>query len=240
MEADETTGAEKLRLKIVSGNAAGDTVEVEDEFIIGRQAEGAGSLRNDIEISRRHARISAEPDGSFVVEDLGSTNGTYVNGRRVDAPLRLEVGDRIEVGSSALVVQVGAIQPTPASSDTVAPTSGAGQATEIAAEEAPEAAEEPPAPAEEAAAEPPGEPEPPTEPEAPAEPVPAADEPIAVIEEAAAGGEAAPQAGAPALPPLSLRIEVDAVAGTATVALDEGGDRVSLVHSGGRWRLESL
>jgi pSer/pThr/pTyr-binding forkhead associated (FHA) protein len=214
MEASGTGGAgapEKLRLKIVSGNAAGDTVEVgQEEFIIGRQAEGAGSLANDIEISRTHARITGEADGSFVIEDLGSTNGTYVNGRRIDRPLALEVGDRIEVGASALVVQVGAIQPTPAASETVAPPSRSAPATEAAPE--PAGTEVPDV---EAAPEP-----------GVAE---AAPEPVAEVAE-----EAAPAA----LPPFSLRIEVDPAAGKATVALDDDSEEIGLIHSDGRWRLD--
>ena len=191
MEASGTAGAgapEKLRLKIVSGNAAGDTVEVgEEEFIIGRQAEGAGSLANDIEISRTHARITADSEGRFVIEDLGSTNGTYVNGRRIEKPLALEVGDRIEVGASTLVVQVGSIQPTPAASETIAPPS---RSAEPATEAAPEPAEAPDEPAEAA----------PAEVEAAVAEAPAAD-----------ASAAAPDVP----PPFSLRIEVDTAAGKA-------------------------
>lgn len=102
-------GAEKLRLKVAGGNAAGTVIEVEDELVIGRQAPGAGSLANDIEISRRHARISSGPAGRYLIEDLGSTNGTWVNGRRIEGSTALEIGDRIELGSSELVVQIGAI-----------------------------------------------------------------------------------------------------------------------------------
>jgi len=108
-------GPEKLRLKVASGNAAGTVIEVEDELVIGRQAAGAGTLGNDIEISRRHARIAREADGRYAIEDLGSTNGTYVNGRAVESPVMLETGDRIEMGASALIVQVTAPPPTPRS-----------------------------------------------------------------------------------------------------------------------------
>lgn len=58
--AEAPGGPEKLRLKVASGNAAGTVIEVEDELVIGRQAAGAGTLGNDIEISRQHARISCE------------------------------------------------------------------------------------------------------------------------------------------------------------------------------------
>ena len=44
---------------MTEGNARGTEIEVEDEFLIGRQEEGAGTLGDDIEISRRHARIVA-------------------------------------------------------------------------------------------------------------------------------------------------------------------------------------
>jgi len=125
-----------LRLKVVEGNAAGTVIEVEEQLVIGREAEGdgflasdvessrrparvsaenAGTLGNDVEISRRHARITCESDGRYVIEDLGSTNGTHVNGRRIEGPVALEAGDRIEVGASALIVQVGALPPTPRS-----------------------------------------------------------------------------------------------------------------------------
>ena len=116
-------GAEKLRLKVVEGNAVGTLIEVEEDgLVIGRQAEGAGALSNDIELSRQHARIASQPDGRYVIEDLGSTNGTYVDGRRIESPTVLEAGDRIEVGATALVVQLSAaaLSPTPPSSDTVA------------------------------------------------------------------------------------------------------------------------
>jgi pSer/pThr/pTyr-binding forkhead associated (FHA) protein len=114
---------DKLRLKVASGNAAGSVIEVEDELVIGRQAAGAGSLGNDIEISRQHARIASGPDGRYLIEDLGSTNGTYVNGRAVESPITLETGDRIEMGASALIVQVSAPPPTPRSTP-VTTTSG--------------------------------------------------------------------------------------------------------------------
>jgi len=113
--------AEKLRLKVVDGNAAGTLIEVEDELVIGREADGHGALASDVEISRRHARIAGEADGSFVIEDLESTNGTYLNGRRLQGTATLQTGDRIEVGASALVVQFSNLQPTPTDSGTIAP-----------------------------------------------------------------------------------------------------------------------
>ena len=51
-----------------------------------------------------HARLFAS-DGSWFVEDLGSTNGTYVNERRVSAPAEIKVGDRVRVGRTLLEVR---------------------------------------------------------------------------------------------------------------------------------------
>ena len=64
-----------------------------------------GTLGQDAEISRHHARI-ARSGGAFMIEDLGSTNGTFVNGRRISKPEILSPGDRIQVGATTLVVQV--------------------------------------------------------------------------------------------------------------------------------------
>jgi pSer/pThr/pTyr-binding forkhead associated (FHA) protein/tRNA A-37 threonylcarbamoyl transferase component Bud32 len=111
---------DKLRLKVTAGNATGTEIEVDDELLIGRMAEGEGRLGEDIEISRRHARIARGEDGAYAVEDLGSTNGTIVNGHRIDKPELLYPGDTIEVGATKLVVQVTA-GPPPASTEVEPP-----------------------------------------------------------------------------------------------------------------------
>jgi predicted component of type VI protein secretion system len=93
------------RLEVVAGNAVGMSILVEDEMMIGRHAEGAGRLADDEEISRLHARVSVDADGVCSVEDLGSTNGTFVNGLRISGPEVLAVGDTIELGQTTLSVQ---------------------------------------------------------------------------------------------------------------------------------------
>lgn len=125
--SENESAPDKLRLKVVEGSGSGMLIEVEEELVIGRQAEGDGSLGSDIEISRRHARVSALSDGQYGIEDLGSTNGTFVNGRRIDSLVTLEPGDRIAVGASTLVVQVGRLQPTPKGSQTMVPTAAEGE-----------------------------------------------------------------------------------------------------------------
>jgi len=82
---------------VLTGTEAGRMVVVGPEgLLIGREAR-EGLLVEEIGVSRRHARIAAGPDGGFYVEDLGSTNGTFVRDRRVSfAPL--SPGDSIRLG----------------------------------------------------------------------------------------------------------------------------------------------
>jgi pSer/pThr/pTyr-binding forkhead associated (FHA) protein len=119
---EDTPAPSPVRLRVTGGNARGTEIEVEDEFLIGRQAEGAGTLGDDIEISRRHARIRRSAPNGCVIEDLGSTNGTYVNGRRITGPEPLSVGDTVQVGDTTLVVQFSA-EPTPPPTETPVETS---------------------------------------------------------------------------------------------------------------------
>jgi pSer/pThr/pTyr-binding forkhead associated (FHA) protein len=59
---------------------------------------------DDTYVSQMHARIS-DRNGSWIVEDLGSTNGTYLNQRKVTVPTELSPGDRIRVGKTYLEVR---------------------------------------------------------------------------------------------------------------------------------------
>jgi pSer/pThr/pTyr-binding forkhead associated (FHA) protein len=74
-------------------------------LVLGRGIEGAGSLGEDEELSRRHARIAPGPQGGYLIEDLGSTNGTIVDGRRIESVQALAAGSSIELGSSMLVAE---------------------------------------------------------------------------------------------------------------------------------------
>ncbi len=71
-----------------------------DGILIGRGAESAVRL-DDENLSREHARVSLLPNGEIGLADLGSTNGTYVNGMRVDRAM-LRVGDRIRIGRTVI------------------------------------------------------------------------------------------------------------------------------------------
>jgi pSer/pThr/pTyr-binding forkhead associated (FHA) protein len=93
------------RIEVMAGNAAGTWLDVTDELLIGRHADGVGRLGDDQEISRYHARLSLDEGGACTVEDLGSTNGTFVNGSRISEPQTLREGDTIELGASTLAVR---------------------------------------------------------------------------------------------------------------------------------------
>jgi len=95
----------KLRLRVAEGAAAGREMAVEDELAIGRHEGGEGPLGGDPELSRRHARIYRGADG-WLIEDQGSTNGTFVNDRRIAEPALLSAGDRIQAGETTLEVLV--------------------------------------------------------------------------------------------------------------------------------------
>jgi pSer/pThr/pTyr-binding forkhead associated (FHA) protein len=98
-----TEGAPSLQ--IVAGRGTGTFIPIGDEpFVIGRAEEGAGSLFDDPELSRRHALVSRTSDGGLVVADLDSTNGTYVNGNRLTGPAPVTPGDAVWVGSTTLQV----------------------------------------------------------------------------------------------------------------------------------------
>jgi predicted component of type VI protein secretion system len=89
-------------LVFTEGPLSGRRVEVDEELVVGR--EDAGLTIEDEEISRRHAVIRAG-DGGLEIEDLGSTNGTYVNGSRIAAATKLAGGDTVKLGQSVLQVE---------------------------------------------------------------------------------------------------------------------------------------
>src|SRR4051812_42480106 len=95
-------------LKVTAGNATGQDIQLEQELVIGRSTPGAGSLGGDSEISRVHARVYRDASGQLMVEDLGSTNGTFVNGNRISSPTPLRPGDQLRVGQTTLGAGGGA------------------------------------------------------------------------------------------------------------------------------------
>ena len=94
--------AGELQLEVFAGPARGMVIPLEGELVLGRQGSGPGTLAGDPQVSRRHARVLRDPGGGWVVEDLGSSNGTLVNGRLLQGRHVLRPGHTIELGDSAL------------------------------------------------------------------------------------------------------------------------------------------
>jgi EmrB/QacA subfamily drug resistance transporter len=94
------------KLQINAGPAAGTTIELVGAMIIGR--EGADiAVEGDTEMSRRHALLRVE-GGRVLVEDLGSTNGTYVGDRRITSPVWLDSDTELKLGLSRMTVRFAA------------------------------------------------------------------------------------------------------------------------------------
>jgi pSer/pThr/pTyr-binding forkhead associated (FHA) protein len=92
-------------LRVRQGPDTGREWRVTDELVVGRGGDSDVVLA-DPTVSRRHASVSAEGE-TAVVEDLGSSNGTFVNGDRVVDPSRAAEGDEIRIGDSLLEVRIG-------------------------------------------------------------------------------------------------------------------------------------
>jgi hypothetical protein len=95
--------ARQLALRFIAGKYKGSELLLEDgqEIMVGRYGDVDLILAEDM-VSRQHARISLE-DGRIIIEDLGSTNGTFVNGEKIRKEV-LKEGDRILIGTNILKV----------------------------------------------------------------------------------------------------------------------------------------
>lgn len=90
---------EQPHLLVMAGDRnLGAKCSLVEEVRIGR-AGNCQIVIGDTYASQQHARVYSS-DGRFFVEDLGSTNGTYVNGRKISYPLELRHGDRIKIGKT--------------------------------------------------------------------------------------------------------------------------------------------
>lgn len=86
-----------------SGPTPGVTYPLEgDQLTIGRDASNGVAI-NDAEVSRKHSRLSFQ-GGKYVLEDLGSTNGTFVNGQRLAGPVVLKPGDVVSLGEQIVLM----------------------------------------------------------------------------------------------------------------------------------------
>ena len=93
---------DRATLTLLSGVNAGQVFALDGtDHVVGRGTE-ADLWIEDGGVSRRHARITCRSDGKYFVEDLGSTNGTFVGSQRVDAS-EVRPGDRVQLGPNVIL-----------------------------------------------------------------------------------------------------------------------------------------
>lgn len=93
--------SEKYKLAVVAPEeTAGSAFDLGDELTVGRAA-GCHVTLDDTYASQLHARVFVR-EGQFLVEDLGSTNGTYLNRQRVSSPVPFRKGDQLQVGNTVM------------------------------------------------------------------------------------------------------------------------------------------
>ena len=103
-QTPKPTRRRQLYLKVVQPAAqAGRTYDLDDELTIGRSPGCGVAMPEDIYTSTLHARLFRRNDQLWV-EDLGSTNGTFVNSEQITQAVRLGKGDLLQIGSTVFEV----------------------------------------------------------------------------------------------------------------------------------------
>src|SRR4051812_46021557 len=97
-------------LIVRSGPRSGERIELIGELVVGR--ENADLTVHDEEVSRRHLAVRPHEDG-VELEDLGSTNGTFVDGARLAAVVVVSSGARVVLGETELEIEVEVEEPEP-------------------------------------------------------------------------------------------------------------------------------
>jgi pSer/pThr/pTyr-binding forkhead associated (FHA) protein len=89
------------KVVVVDGPSSGASAQLDTgPVLVGRGADAAIRLDDDY-VSTRHARIGSS-GGTFYVEDLGSTNGTYIGSQRITQATAIQLGSRVRVGKTTL------------------------------------------------------------------------------------------------------------------------------------------
>ena len=92
-----------MRLVVSTGPLAGRALAVERRLVVGRDEGCDLVLEEDEKVSRRHCAFSPNPDGTLTLEDLGSSNGTFL---RLGAPSFVDNGDQFLIGRQLVRVEL--------------------------------------------------------------------------------------------------------------------------------------
>lgn len=100
-------GRSKLptRFAITAGPQQGESVPVEPTINLGRAADSTLLLDDDY-ASARHAQLVQHDATTWIISDLQSTNGTYVNGKLVTEPVKVTVGDVVRIGKTLMRLEI--------------------------------------------------------------------------------------------------------------------------------------
>src|SRR5713101_9957421 len=100
--------ANAIAPRLILKGMAGDVTEYSlgENNVLGRSTTANVRLA-DREVSRKHSQIDKEGE-DYVLRDLGSSNGTFLNGKRIFAPTRLKDGDEVVIGTSKMEFRLGA------------------------------------------------------------------------------------------------------------------------------------
>ncbi|EFE68340.1 MULTISPECIES: FHA domain-containing protein FhaB/FipA [Streptomyces] len=90
------------KLVVTEGTLTGTTVALQGQTITLGRAHDSTIVLDDDYASSRHARIYPDRDGQWIVEDLGSTNGTYLDRTRLTTPMPISLGAPIRIGKTVI------------------------------------------------------------------------------------------------------------------------------------------
>lgn len=92
-------------LTVRNGPRRGATAEIVDAAVVVGRDDDCDLVLEDLKSSRRHARLEPQPDGTVALRDLGSSNGTYVDGERVEAAV-LRGGEQLQFGDAVVTLSL--------------------------------------------------------------------------------------------------------------------------------------
>ncbi|MFC5719711.1 FHA domain-containing protein [Streptomyces gamaensis] len=100
--ADRSRRGAPTKLVVAEGSLTGTTVALQGQTISLGRAHDSTIVLDDDYASSRHARIYPDHDGQWIVEDLGSTNGTYLDRTRLTTPTPIPLGTPIRIGKTVI------------------------------------------------------------------------------------------------------------------------------------------